>query len=437
MEHRHAKVVVIGAGPAGLAAAARAGEHGCSVLVIDDNPDSGGQIWRGDHGLRARTWRARCAAAGVAFVHETAVIGESAPGTLVAGRPRGPMRVRFERLVLATGARELFLPFPGWTLPGVFGAGGLQALVKSGFDVRGMVIPVVGSGPLLPVIAAYLRGRGARVPIVAEQASAASMRGLATGLLGAPAKLIQAIRLRAALWRTPYRTGYWPVQATGEDRVREVKVSNGQRTLTIACDALACGFGLVPNIHVASTLGCHITEGRVDVSDLMRTSREGVFAAGEALGVGGVECALVEGEIAGLAAAGAEDEAADLRGRRARARAFAGALSDAFRLREELRRVVDDATVVCRCEDVRWGRVRARSCWRDAKLQTRCGMGPCQGRVCGPAMAFLRGWRVGDSRPPVYPAGAKDLAVALGSAGASAAPDERGLRERTNMEPER
>ena len=147
-----------------------------------------------------------------------------------------------------------------------------------------------------------------------------------------------------------------------------------------------------------------MSETGVAVDEMQQTSVAGVYSAGEATGIGGLDLSLVEGEIAGFAAAGETREARALFGARQRHRRFAGALERAFALREELKHLAQDDTLVCRCEDVALGRVRACSGWREAKLHTRCGMGPCQGRVCGGAVEFLLGWKAESVRPPVFPA---------------------------------
>jgi hypothetical protein len=128
-----------------------------------------------------------------------------------------------------------------------------------------------------------------------------------------------------------------------------------------------------------------------------------VLSAGEATGIGGVEVALLEGQIAGLVALGKLDEARKLFPARDRAQRFANALNRAYALREELKQLPQPETMVCRCEDVTWAQLQAQPSWRAAKLQTRCGMGPCQGRVCGPALEFLLGWQVESLRPPLFP----------------------------------
>jgi len=206
------------------------------------------------------------------------------------------------------------------------------------------------------------------------------------------------------LWNAPYRTGCWVVEAISggqSQHLQAVRMSNGARTWTEPCDLLACGYNLVPNTEIASLLGCAFNGSFVEVDETQRTSLPNIFCAGEPTGIGGVDAALVQGKIAGLSCAGKNTQS--LQRKAAAGRAFAERLERTFALREELRSLVQDDTIVCRCEDVPFARLRDRNGWTDAKLQTRCGMGPCQGRVCGPAVEFLLGWKPVSVRPPLFP----------------------------------
>jgi NADPH-dependent 2,4-dienoyl-CoA reductase/sulfur reductase-like enzyme len=282
------------------------------------------------------------------------------------------------------------------------GAGGLQALVKGGLPIARKKVVVAGSGPLLLAVGSYLREHGAEIRWVAEQASRSNLLRLGLAMARFPDKARQAARLRASLRGSPYRAGCWPVAAQGSQKVERVTLRLGGRTWTEPCDYLACGFGLAPNTELAALLGCRIEEGVV-VDEQQRTSVPGVYSAGEATGIGGLELSLIEGEIAGFAAAGREKYARRRFAARDSHRRFAKALGKAFALRSELRELPQDRTLICRCEDVNWGRVRACQSWREAKLHTRCGMGPCQGRVCSAALEFFLGWKAESVRPPVFP----------------------------------
>jgi NADPH-dependent 2,4-dienoyl-CoA reductase/sulfur reductase-like enzyme len=397
-----AEVVVVGAGPAGIAAAVHAAEAGARTLVLDEQTRPGGQVWRGEPPRAARAWLDRLARSGVTRLDRAAVVDAPRPGELLVEREGRPLRVGYERLVLATGARELFLPFPGWTLPGVVGAGGAQALLKAGARFDGLRVVVAGSGPLLPAAAAALKRSGARVVGVVEQAPLPRLAAFAASLWREPGKLAEGLGYGATLAGVPYRTGAWVREAIGRDAVEGLRVTDGRREWSWACDVLACGFGLVPSLELPRLLGCETTGDAVVVDAAQRTSVDSVFAAGELVGVAGVDQALATGAIAGLAAAGREAPGRLLR-ERARARRFGERLAAAFALRDELKTLARPETTLCRCEDVPLGRVAGATTAREAKLDARAGMGPCQGRVCGPALAFLRGLPPDTVRPPLVP----------------------------------
>ncbi len=410
------QLLIVGAGPAGIAAAIRAAESGQRVTVIDDNPASaspGGQIWRADQAKpsspEAREWFERLKSVNVKFIHEARIFAQPEAGCLLAETADGSCELQFEKLILATGARERFVPFPGWTLPGVTGAGGLQALAKSGWPVAGKRIVVAGSGPLLMAVAAYLKKRGAEVLLIAEQAAWSSLMRFGVELIRQPSKIAQAVSLKKQLAGVPYWPGCWPVSAKGDGKLEAVTMRRGGKTCEVECDYLACGFYLLPNIELAGLVGCEVLNGVVTVNEFQQTSLPNVFCAGEATGIGGLELSLVEGQIAGLAAAGREDEARKLFAERTKQRRFAEVLNRTFALREELKTLPTAETLVCRCEDVSFERLQRQTSWREAKLQTRCGMGPCQGRICGAATDFLFGWGMESIRPPVFPARLENL----------------------------
>jgi NADPH-dependent 2,4-dienoyl-CoA reductase/sulfur reductase-like enzyme len=409
-------VLVVGGGPAGIAAAARAAECSARVGLVDDNPTLGGQIWRGEFQNGripdAVKWYDLLRKSKVARLYGKKVFHQPEPGVLLAEGRDDLCELRYQNLVLATGARESFLPFPGWTLPNVMGAGGLQAMVKGGLPIRGKRVVVAGTGPLLLAVAAYLRKQGAEIPIICEQASWSSLARFGMALLGHPGKILQTLQLKKEIADSSFVANSWPLSAQGSHILESVTISRAGKPETIACDYLACGFHLVPNVELQLLLGCRTLGGFVCVDDFQLTSVKGVFCAGEPTGIGGVELSIIEGEIAGLAAAGEPQQARTLFGKRTRARRFARNLDHTFRLRPELRSLPSPETMVCRCEDIPYERLRHHTSWRAAKLQTRCGMGPCQGRICGPATQFLLGWDSDDSvRPPVFPARVESLAA--------------------------
>ncbi|MGN7932995.1 NADPH-dependent 2,4-dienoyl-CoA reductase, sulfur reductase [Pseudomonas sp. NFACC09-4] len=398
-------LLIIGAGPAGMAAALAAAGSGARIVLLDDNPSPGGQIWRDGPQANlppaARRLRARLQACANVHCHAgTRVIAEVGDKTLLLEDAERGWQITYERLVLCTGARELLLPFPGWTLPGVTGAGGLQALIKAGLPVRGERLVIAGSGPLLLASAATARHQGAQLVRIAEQAKRSAVAGFAARLPRWPGKCLQAV----ALFDRHYRTDSHVLQAYGHDRLEGVRLLQQGKTIELACDRLACGFGLIPNTQLGQALGCELAGNALAVDAWQATSRPEHYAAGECTGFGGSELALVEGSIAGHAAVGDTAAAQALWTRRRYWQGFARTLNKAFALDDRLKSLAQADTLVCRCEDVPFGELTGHRNWREAKLASRCGMGACQGRVCGAALEHLLGWTPPVPRPPFSPA---------------------------------
>lgn len=400
-------ILVVGGGPAGLAATLTARRAGKRVVLVDDNPSLGGQIWRGQEAHPsdgAASWWITCVRrSGAQVATGTRIVDVPSAGLAVGERDGRRVEFRYQRAILCGGARELFLPFPGWTLPGVAGAGGLQALVKAGLPIAGKRVAVAGSGPLLWAVADALRAKGAEVVLLAEQASLGQLLPVARLMLADPDKLLQGAGYRLRLLATPVEFGAWPARANGKDKLESVtfRTSGGERT--VACDYLACAFGLVPNLDLPALFGVGTRADGVRTGLWQDTNVPGVYVAGEACGVAGVDKAVIEGRIAAHAACGREARARALFHERQLAAQAGQALLRAFALRPELRALADDHTLLCRCEDVTVGRARACRHAREAKMHTRLGMGPCQGRVCGPAACHLFGWPADTLRPPAAP----------------------------------
>ena len=410
-------VLIVGAGPAGLSAAKAAASGGATVLVLDDNPAAGGQIWRaGAHAhLPAEALalqRAVQACANVRVIQSAKVVGILDAHTVLVETPDAALRVQWQTLILCTGARERLLPFPGWTLPGVTGAGGLQALIKGGMPVQGQRVVIAGTGPLLFAVAATARKAGAKVLMVAETASLARVSTFARKLLLWPSKLVQAAQLREA----SYRTSATVLSVQGQGKVQQVTIQQGSRTATLDCDRVAVGYGLVPNTGLAQALGCalHTQDGvlAVTVNAQQQTTLPHVYAAGECTGTGGCERAQAQGSIAGYAAIGQPTKARAFEKDRAYWSAFATHANTCFALDAGLKNLPHADTLVCRCEDVAHGALQAHSGWTEAKIHTRCGMGACQGKVCGTAAQFLYGWDIPEARVPFTPARVGTLAGA-------------------------
>jgi D-hydroxyproline dehydrogenase subunit alpha len=404
-------VVIVGAGPAGLAAAESSLASGARVAWVDAQPTPGGQVWRKDvvHGWPRRAQRVIehvLHHPHATWLSQTQVITAGHDELLLQDATRA-WRVTYGALILATGARELLLPFPGWTLPGVTGAGGLQALAKQGWPLTGRRVVIAGSGPLLWAAAATAKRHGARVLGIYEQAPEARVHRFARELWRWPGKAIQAALLRAQLMGVPYCCGSIVTRAVGGDALQLIEVDGPHGVQRIECDHFAVGYGLVPNVELAHMLGCAMKhEGAhpcVAIDGMQRTSIANVYAAGELCGIGGRDSAWLEGCIAGMAATGASIGRALLR-KQQHTRLFAATLSEHFALDPYIYALAEPDTLICRCEDVTLQALDRYDDARSAKLATRCGMGACQGRVCGTALAELGRFPRSGQRPPLFPA---------------------------------
>lgn len=413
-------ILIIGAGPAGLAAASAALSSGKQILIADDNPAPGGQIWRGGPkkvpDTRAAIFWDRCQnALNVQWLHSARLVAFNHAHEAIFELADKVVSVRYERLILCNGGRELLLPFDGWTLPGVTGAGGLQALIKAGADVRGKRIVIVGTGPLLLAVAETAHKAGAEVLLVAEaQPFSALARFMWQLCLHHRSKATQAISLYWSLKKIPYLSNVLIEKAVGDTQLTEVHLRRGGELMTVQADMLACGFGITPNTEIARLLGCNVAAGVVTHDDRQCTSVPHIYAAGEITGFGGVEKAIAEGHIAGLAASdqvvSQDDETT-----REHAQHFMHLLRETFAVTEEMRQLASDATLVCRCEDVSLAELRQHDSWRAAKLVTRAGMGACQGRICGAACQTMFGWDAPELRQPVFPCRTSTLAAIAAS----------------------
>ena len=218
-----------------------------------------------------------------------------------------------------------------------------------------------------------------------------------------PFKMVEGMGNAWHYFPTPYRLNSWIKEARGDSQVREVVWTNGKKQRTLLCDMVACAYGLIPRLELAALAGCRYKNGAIVVNHLQETSIKGIFSAGEMTGIGGVEISITEGQIAGLAAAGNEQAAKSLIPRRSRQLRFVRLLDDCFALKDQLRDLPIDDTIICRCEDITFGELKSQTDQRSAKLYTHCGMGSCQGRVCSSILAYLLGWKPNRVRPPVFP----------------------------------
>lgn len=442
-----ADVAVIGAGPAGLSAAVVAAEHGLRVMLIDAGTQTGGQFWRhpdeqhldsfkapehtGHHHWRHYAdLRSRCAAAVASGrirhlagrqVWRTDALGDrvalrTSAVTGVDSIPLDDRTTWARRLVIATGAYDRQLPVPGWTLPGVMAAGGVQALLKANQVAAGRRAVVAGTGPFLLSVAAGLAAAGVEVVAVCDANALSRWAATPLRALQEPSKLWEGAQYAATFvrHRVPLRTRTVVTAVRGESRVSHVELSrvDGSGRVrpgsakTVTADLVAFGWGFTPQLEIAVGLGLHtrvdVDESLVvEVDDTMRTSDPLVFAAGEVTGISGAVASCAEGELAGAAVAQELGVSVDQRTmarhlrRLRRGRRFAVGMHLASPVPAAWTEWLTPQTTVCRCEEVTVAEVSDAVCSldaddaRDVRVTARPGMGLCQGRVCGFAMSKL------------------------------------------------
>jgi NADPH-dependent 2,4-dienoyl-CoA reductase/sulfur reductase-like enzyme len=419
------QVVVVGAGPAGLAAATALVSIGARVLLIDGGERPGGQYWRhgADSGMPKKHEELRIIAhPNVEYLPKTNVWaatyldGISTLHLLIDRKQE--RKVNSRALILATGAYDRSLPFPGWDLPGVMTAGGVQALLKGQKRLAGKEFVVAGTGPFLLPVAVGLIMSGAKVNAIVEASLPTAWFTKLQGLVRSGDKLSDFGTFQKIIIKAKVKVHYGSaiVAAHGANSLervtlakidRKFRVKPGSKT-EIACDVLAVGWGFTPDLSLATALGCRTRiEPRdgsliVDVDARQATSLPGVYAAGEVTGVGGSGLALGEGRIAASALAQSRGlinsiQAAELTNglneKRRKQQIFANALLEIYRVADGWTTWQTAETVLCRCEEVTVGDVRNAiaelgvSDGRSAKSLTRAGMGMCQGRVCGQAVS--------------------------------------------------
>jgi len=466
-------LVVIGGGPAGMTAALEAARGGLAVTLVDESTGLGGQVYRRPPGAfrvedrrrlgrdfdRGERLRAELLAVAdrVEILSGTSVLAVWPGREVLWARGDASGVIRAERLIIASGAYDRPVAFPGWTRPGVLTAGGAQTLMKTMCIRPGRRALVSGTGPLVLGVARRLHETGVEVVSVLE---AGDPRWLTDGVphggdeWDATRDVQESLEvLRRA--RIPVLANHTIFEALGPGTVQgaaygpvdpETWWPIGDRAQHVDVDLVVVGFGFVPRTELTELAGCrhrYVPElgGWVPVrDDLMQTTASGVFAVGDGAGIGGVAVAIEEGRVAGITAAEragtlSSAEAADRRaGPFERLRSLAAVwsiLNEGSRIRPGLLELAGPETLACRCEEVTFAEVQAAidGGARDlhaVKLITRLGMGPCQGRNCAPHVGMQLCSRLNrapedvgriNPRPPVQP-------VTLGALATMAGPSE-------------
>lgn len=425
---REFDVVVVGAGPAGMSAAVRLRSSGLSVLVVDEQPAPGGQIYRaveavaptaigrvlGEEYLAGASLAESFRRSGAVYEPLTQV-WQIEPGWRVfmthGGRAEA---VRAKRVVLALGAQERPTPFPGWTLPGVLTVGAGQILLKTSRQVPSQPVWIAGTGPLPLLYMAQLIRAGGKIAGWLDTAPTDTFRRAlpwAGAMLAGWKEIRKGLQWTSELKKAGVRhiRGVVNIRALGDGRLQEVEYTlHDGTTRREPAEVLLSHEGIVPSIHVTRALDCHHVWSEQqsclvpDLDEWGETNQQGIFVAGDGAGIGGAKAAAVRGE---LTAIGVVHRAGLLSGEVAQLQA--SALRKRLRSLLQLRPMLDalypprpgilepdDETIVCRCEELTAGDIRKAAALgqpgpNQLKAFTRAGMGPCQGRQCGYTVAHI------------------------------------------------
>ncbi len=464
---REAEIVIVGGGPAGLTAALEAATAGGEVVLIDEYPTLGGQYYKqlpDDFRLHSAKAEGAELSEGAATIDRLrASKVETLAGVLVWGifedrtlalyRSDATERVRARQLILAPGAQEVPVAFPGWTLPGVMMGGAAQGLLVSQRILPGERVVMAGAGPLQLKVASQFVEAGAEVAAVLEASSKPPMSmENALRAFGHWGKMREGLDYWLKLKKAgvPYHAHQVPVRALGTTQVEAVVVAEVDAEWrvvpgterTIEADTLCLSYGFLPAVQLPRLAGCRI-QYEADSGGWMtwhdqnqETSVPGVYVAGEVGGIGGADVAEEEGRLAAIAALralnkvplnGLRKEEEKSRVRLAEARKFAQLTRDMMRLKPALFDLPTGETIVCRCEEISVDAVRAaiaegEPTLRGVKIRTRAGMGYCQGRMCGYLISQLIARQTGITldrieldtpRPPVKPIPLSALAAGV------------------------
>jgi hydrogen cyanide synthase HcnB len=416
--------VIVGAGPAGIRAAQTLVRHGVRPVVIDEAPRWGGQIYRqpppGFSRPNTALYGFEAGRAGAVHKAMAGILGQvdyrpdtlawnAADGVLDVIREGRMDSVPYQQLVVATGAADRILPFPGWTLPGVYTLGAAQVALKFQGCAIGSRVVFAGTGPLLYLVAYQYAKAGAVVVAVLDTAAFAGKVAAAPAMLRQPGVFAKGLYYLAwlRLHGVPVHQGVRLERATGGTRVTSLRWRQGSAVREEACDAVGFGYALRPETQMADLLGCRFSYDEQQRAALPerdpagRASVPGVYLAGDGAGIMGADAAEWAGERAALALLGDAGRPVDtareasLEAKLSHCASFRRGLERAFPFPADWAADVPDSLVICRCEEITAGQLR--QCAQDTgaremnrlKALTRVGMGRCQGRTCGVAAAEI------------------------------------------------
>jgi NADPH-dependent 2,4-dienoyl-CoA reductase/sulfur reductase-like enzyme len=417
-----ADIVIIGAGPAGISAAEALCAEGRKPVLIDEGARAGGQGYRrpaaglaldmnrlmGSEAGKYTALHRRFEALLPAIDYRPRTLVWAVDGKqlhlLCEGRAE---TLTFDKLLIASGAMDRVAPLPGWTLPGVFTLGGAQVALKDQGCLIGSRVAFLGSSPLLALAAKQYREMGADIAVIADTTRLSAKVAALPALLRAPRTLLRGIAYMGASLRagTQMLHGVTPVAVEGEARVEALLLRDASgRERRFACDAVALGYGLKPEMQLADLAGAGFAydpDFRLHLPkiDGMGRARPGLYLAGDGVRIGGADAAEASGALAAHAMLADLGQPQDIEVVRRlaqeveRLRAFQLGLARAFAWPKAQIAALPDAVMLCRCENVTVGEVRTAMSQElgpievnRVKAMTRCGMGRCQGRVCGPAL---------------------------------------------------
>ena len=455
MKNKNYNVVIIGSGFSGIAAANQLAGNGLSILMIDENFHIGGQLlrkipeklgtnkkYKPDYVKKiGNRFIDNIKNGDIEIVNNSSVIGVYNNNELLIEKDKNSVNsVNFEVILFAPGARERYLPFKGWTLPGVFSAGMSQVLMKSSGVLPSRDVVVGGSGLFLFSAAYEFLKNGAKVHSVIESTGISGKIKMLPVLLHNLSKVSEGARYVGKIWTSfvPIRFNRRIVEARGNGSLQEIVVGKTDRNgkiitgkeKIIKTGGFAYSYGFVPNVELPVLAGCGVRYDKnmggwiAEVNENMETSVNGVFCAGEVTGVGGALKSVNEGETASISILEHFDKADDLKKRKVKLIKerehhldFAKYFNSLYGIREQELKEIPDETIICRCEDVKMGDIREAvdtGFVSPGALKTavRAGMGNCQGRTCGPViydiLASLTGiegknFSLFSKRPPLKP----------------------------------